>query len=100
MRKLYVWRVVAEVPPAYLTLGWEPQNWDRDFYSEGFRWPRRRNFLSEKSAMEQAQRFRDYGAFATVVRSEPIQFPVGLEDTDPTPEHIEYSRDRLVRLTK
>ncbi len=104
MRKLFVYHLEVIIPEAYLQPGWEPQNWDhKDYYGvdEPFTWPRRRNYLSEKPAREQADRLRDYGAFVSVHKSKPVEFvefDECREDIEITPDHVEYSKRTLVRI--
>lgn len=102
MRKLFVWHLDVIIPEAYLQPGWEPQNWNNeDYYTpDGFNWPRRRNYLSEKAAYDQAYRLRDYGAFVTVRKSKPVEFHPSWEDTEITPDYVEYSKRNLVRIVE
>lgn len=89
MKKVYLYRVDAVVPPG-TEWGWNPPDWDEWVEENGytsrsqvdgsieymeFRWPRNRHFLTREAAERTATRFRKWGAIAEVVRSKPIEFP-------------------------
>lgn len=76
-RKIYVWTLEIVYPPGSCEADWSPPDWDKSYK---FRWPRNRNFLSERSAQNFAQVFAECGAKVTVLRSQPVDWS--------TPTHI------------
>jgi hypothetical protein len=81
-------------------LGWEPESChsvlpdcDCDACTDSFTWPKVRNFLSRSSAERRAALLRSYGAQATVVPSQPVQWSTTTPRTKEIPMSYEDDYD-------
>lgn len=81
-RPVRVWRLRVLYPLGAFDHGFEPEGWEAspchcrgdDCWGHEFRWPRARNYLSERSAHQRADLLRSFGAEVFVEASDPVEW--------------------------
>jgi hypothetical protein len=89
-RRVYVYRLEITYPEGSSEPGWRPALWSdpeflrlfsrrtrRWYRTREFRWPHEHLYLSASGAGSRAALLRSWGAEVEVVRSLPVEFPVG-----------------------